>query len=57
MPDHRLDFTRVVVGEDGAGVEYIITGTHTGDFPGLPSSGKSIRFRTDGPARPSAHER
>jgi steroid delta-isomerase-like uncharacterized protein len=45
LPDHRLELTRVVAGEDGAGAEYVVTGTHLGDFPGLPATGKPCRFR------------
>jgi len=45
MPDHTLELLHVSAAEDSAGAEYIVTGTHTGDAPGLPATGKAVRFR------------
>jgi steroid delta-isomerase-like uncharacterized protein len=44
-PDHTLKLVSIVANEHGAGAEYVVTGTHTGDFPGLPATGKPFRFR------------
>jgi steroid delta-isomerase-like uncharacterized protein len=44
-PDHRLSLVHIAAAEESAGAEYVVTGTHTGDFPGLPATGKPFHFR------------
>jgi steroid delta-isomerase-like uncharacterized protein len=45
FPDVAFELTsQVAAGERAAG-EWIMTGTHTGNLPGLPATGRSISIR------------
>jgi steroid delta-isomerase-like uncharacterized protein len=45
MPDFGLEIHSVRTTDNGAAVEWTMTGTQTGDYPGLPASGRSISIR------------
>ena len=40
--DARPEVTNVVIGEGTAAAEVVFVGTHTGDFAGIPASGKQV---------------
>ena len=42
FPDLRVEMTNRVVHRNQVTVEWVATGTHTGDFPGFPASGRSF---------------
>ncbi len=42
--EHVLEIVEPL-GDDGAVVVWVMTGTHTGDFLGVPATGKRIRFK------------
>jgi steroid delta-isomerase-like uncharacterized protein len=42
FPDLRVKMTNRVVHGNQVTVEWVATGTHTGDFPGFPASGRSF---------------
>jgi steroid delta-isomerase-like uncharacterized protein len=48
FPDGRIEVTRVVADEDGAAVEYVGRGTHTGPFAGpagsIPATGRRVEL-------------
>jgi steroid delta-isomerase-like uncharacterized protein len=43
FPDFRIEFKRGVADEDCGFCEWIMAGTHTGEVPGRPPSGKAFR--------------
>lgn len=45
MPDYTMTLVSAVTDEDRGGAEWLMAGTHLGDFPGLPASGKSFSLR------------
>lgn len=45
MPDMAFEDGPFSTGEDRIVVEWTMTGTHTGDWPGLPATGRSIEVR------------
>ena len=45
MPDYTMTLVSAVTDEDRGGAEWLMSGTHLGDFPGLPASGKSFSLR------------
>lgn len=45
VPDFKVVPTRVVVEGDKAAAAWTMTGTHSGDLPGLPATGKSFEVR------------
>lgn len=45
MPDFELEIHSVRTTDDGAATEWTMTGTQTGDYPGLPATGRSISVR------------
>ena len=59
FPDMRMDVKDVIVGGDKAVVRVQMSGTHTGDFMGIPTTGRPVsinliditRFGDDGLAR------
>ena len=59
FPDFRMDVEDVIASGDKAAVRVRMTGTHKGEFQGIPATGKSvavnvidiIRFSDDGLAR------
>lgn len=42
VPDGKITVTNRVVHGQQVSVEWVASGTHTGDFPGLPASGRSF---------------
>ncbi len=44
-PDFRVEPTRIVAGDGRAAAEWVMTGTHVGDLPGLPATNKAFRVR------------
>src|SRR5262245_35367000 len=45
FPDIQFDATASVVGAERGALEWTMTGTHRGDMPGLPATGKPFRVR------------
>ncbi len=45
VPDFRVEPTNLFVSGDRAGVEWVMSGTHAGDLPGLPATGKRFEVR------------
>lgn len=41
--DARPEVGNLVVGEGAAAGEFVFVGTHTGDFAGIPATGRSVR--------------
>jgi len=46
VPDFKIELTARFASGTSAGLEWVMSGTHKGDFPGLPATGK--RFSTRG---------
>ena len=44
-PDFRIQPTKIIVGDGAAAVAGTMSGTHSGDSPGLPATGKRFRVR------------
>jgi steroid delta-isomerase-like uncharacterized protein len=44
FPDGRVELARIVTEGDWVAVHWIWTGTHTGDLPGLPATGSTLRL-------------
>ncbi len=40
VPDFTVEITSRVVAGDRAAMEWLMSGTHRGDFPGMPATGK-----------------
>jgi steroid delta-isomerase-like uncharacterized protein len=40
VPDFKIEVTRQFATDQWATVEWVMSGTHKGDFPGLPGTGK-----------------
>jgi len=45
IPDMRMVPTNVLTTRNALAVEWIATGTHSGDFPGLPATGNPFHIR------------
>jgi steroid delta-isomerase-like uncharacterized protein len=45
FPDFKIEMTSGFAAGDSAGAEWIMTGTHAGDRPGRPASGRVISVR------------
>ena len=45
IPDLHTELTRVVAEGESVATEWTLTGTHSGDFPGLPATGRSFSIR------------
>lgn len=45
IPDFRVEPETIVATERGAGVAWVMSGTHSGDLPGLPKTGRTFRVR------------
>ena len=45
IPDMRMEPTRALETANGVAAEWLATGTHLGDFPGLPATGNAFRVR------------
>jgi steroid delta-isomerase-like uncharacterized protein len=46
VPDFKIELTAKFVAGTCGGMEWVMSGTHKGDFPGMPATGK--RFSTRG---------
>ena len=44
MPDLKMDLLREIREKDGIAIEWLITGTHTGERPELPASGNFVEL-------------
>lgn len=44
MPDFRTEIQELIAEEDKVAARVIMTGTHTGDFYGIPATGKRVEF-------------
>jgi predicted ester cyclase len=44
LPDVQVTLKDEVIGEDGIGLRCEVTGTHTGDVPGIPASGNEVAW-------------
>jgi steroid delta-isomerase-like uncharacterized protein len=45
FPDIHFDLTGATVDPERAALEWTMTGTHNGDLPGMPATGKSFTVR------------
>ncbi len=45
VPDIHMEFTSTFATERGGGAEWVMTGTQTGDMPGIPATGKRVSLR------------
>jgi steroid delta-isomerase-like uncharacterized protein len=45
VPDFKIEVTREFATDQWAAVEWVMSGTHRGDFPGLPATGKRFSVR------------
>ena len=44
MPDVKVSLNDEVIGEDAIAVRCEVTGTHTGEMPGIPASGNEVTW-------------
>jgi len=44
FPDQRFEVQNWFENDDGVAVTWLWSATHTGDFPGFPASGKSLKM-------------
>ena len=45
IPDYRVEMTSYFISGNRECTEWIVSGTHRGDLPGLPATGKSFSIR------------
>ena len=45
FPDFKIELTSHFVAGNRAGAEWVMTGTHKGDLPGLPATNKQVSIR------------
>jgi len=45
VPDFRVVPTSIMVSDGRAAAQWIMSGTHSGDFPGMPATGKTFDVR------------
>ena len=45
IPDIAFELKGRIAAEPGAAIEWVMSGTHKGDFPGLPATGKRFSVR------------
>jgi steroid delta-isomerase-like uncharacterized protein len=45
FPGLRREITRWTLGDESAVIELTLSGTHTGEFRGVPATGKTVEFR------------
>jgi len=45
IPDFAVKPTHIVVGDGSAAAEWVMSGTHQGDLPGLPRTGQAFALR------------
>lgn len=44
-PDFQVQPTQIIVGNGVAAASWVMSGTHAGDLPGLPATGKPFQVR------------
>ena len=45
FPDMKIEVEQLVADDDNVAFAYTLTGTHNGDFNGIPATGKKIKAR------------
>jgi steroid delta-isomerase-like uncharacterized protein len=45
VPDLKIELTEHFATRDRAGMEWTMSGTHTGDLPGMPATGRAFSLR------------
>ena len=45
IPDYKLELTSVFASGNRQCEEYVVSGTHKGDYMGIPATGKSFSYR------------
>ena len=45
VPDFKIELTARFASSTWAGMEWVMSGTHKGDFPGMPATGKRFSIR------------
>lgn len=45
FPDMKMTLVNRIIGDDWACGEWMMTGTHAGDYPNLPATGKALNVR------------
>jgi steroid delta-isomerase-like uncharacterized protein len=45
IPDFKIELTTRFMAGSSAGMEWVMSGTHHGDFPGMPATGKRFSIR------------
>ena len=45
VPDFRIEHREALVSGEGGAAEWVISGTHTSDLPGLPATGRRFSIR------------
>ena len=45
VPDFKIELTALFVAGTWGGMEWVMSGTHKGDFPGMPATGKPFSTR------------
>lgn len=45
FPDMKVEVEQLIADEDNVAFAYTLTGTHNGDFMGIPATGKKIKAR------------
>lgn len=45
VPDFKMELTARFVAGPSAGMEWVMSGTHQGNFPGMPATGKRFSIR------------
>jgi len=45
VPDFKMELTARFAAGSRAGMEWVMSGTHKGDFPGMPATGKRFSVR------------
>ena len=56
FPDLKIDVDHMVADDDNVSIAYTVTGTHRGDFMGIPPTGRQIRARGVQMARFADHK-
>lgn len=57
FPDLAIDVEHMVADEENVSIAYTVTGTHRGEFLGIPATGRRVRARGVQIARFDAHAR
>lgn len=51
FPDLHVEVEDVLAGDDKVATRFVVTGTQKGDLPGMPATGKKVRFTGGGMCR------